>query len=493
MAFSYVESTGDGVQRVYSFRFTGDGYGYFRESDVHAYVAGVKTSFKFVTSNSIEFENPPALGAKVLIRRIMPKNKPYTDWSRGNDFSALNVNNSFLQQLYTQQELFDGFMTEGFRFNENLSIGMHKITDLAPGENPNDAVNLAQVQHYEGSAGDSADKAAASAAAAKISEDNAMASEVASGASKQAAAASERAAAESTKSSKVSEVNASASAGTAIRAAVDAQASKAAIESKESWATIHAERARVAANDSEASAVRSKSEADRAQRLADTVDQVAITGRLTSLEAEDVRIKQSVADLGTKVSQNERYVIDQTLGKNETAADSKRLAGKTPADLMSKFTAESTKTANTLVSAHEAKPDPHPQYATDTELSELSDSVQSAISIAQSKVATVNGVGPDASGNVDVNIPSVNYDSPQSSHLAIGAYALVRIGSGQMTAGAIVSGSNLYLAGFTSSSTVTCQHLSSVVNIGSWRSHGYAPGTFSSGNFGGVTLAQRIA
>ena len=55
-------------------------------------------------------------------------------------------------------------------------------------------------------------------------------------------------------------------------------------------------------------------------------------------------------------------------------------------------------------------PDPHPQYATDTELSalsqSLSDSVQSAISIAQSKVATVNGVGPDAGGNVTINLPS---------------------------------------------------------------------------------------
>ncbi|MCG9021518.1 hypothetical protein LH417_00880 [Laribacter hongkongensis] len=159
--------------------------------------------------------------------------------------------------------------------------------------------------------------------------------------------------------------------------------------------------------------------------------------------------------------------------------------------------AESAATASAPIDAHEAKPDPHPQYATDTELSALSQSlsgsVQSAISIAQSKVATVNGVGPDASGNVAVNIPGVNYDSPQSSHLAIGAYALVRIRSGQMTAGAIVSGSDLGLAGFTSSSTVTCQYLSSAVNIGSWRSHGYAPGTFSSGNFGGVTLAQRIA
>ncbi|MCG9025066.1 hypothetical protein LH462_10435 [Laribacter hongkongensis] len=72
--------------------------------------------------------------------------------------------------------------------------------------------------------------------------------------------------------------------------------------------------------------------------------------------------------------------------------------------------AESAATANVPIDAHEAKPDPHPQYATDTELSalsqSLSDSVQGAISIAQSKVATVNGVGPDAGGNVTINLPS---------------------------------------------------------------------------------------
>ncbi|MCG9079177.1 hypothetical protein [Laribacter hongkongensis] len=113
---------------------------------------------------------------------------------------------------------------------------------------------------------------------------------------------------------------------------------------------------------------------------------------------------------GKAVVEKINEVIEQSLGKDETAVDSERLAGKTPADLMSTFTAESTETANTLVSAHEAKPDPHPQYATDTELSALSQSlsgsVQSAISIAQSKVATVNGVGPDAGGNVAINLPS---------------------------------------------------------------------------------------
>lgn len=113
---------------------------------------------------------------------------------------------------------------------------------------------------------------------------------------------------------------------------------------------------------------------------------------------------------GKAVVEKINEVIEQSLGKDETAVDSERLAGKTPADLMSTFTAESTETANTLVSAHEAKPDPHPQYATDTELSALSQSlsgsVQSAISIAQSKVATVNGVGPDAGGNVTINLPS---------------------------------------------------------------------------------------
>ncbi|MCG9105250.1 hypothetical protein LH433_00560 [Laribacter hongkongensis] len=71
--------------------------------------------------------------------------------------------------------------------------------------------------------------------------------------------------------------------------------------------------------------------------------------------------------------------------------------------------AESAATANAPIDAHEVKPDPHPQYAMDTELSALSQSlsgsVQSAISIAQSKVATVNGLGPDAGGNVTLPVP----------------------------------------------------------------------------------------
>ena len=61
-------------------------------------------------------------------------------------------------------------------------------------------------------------------------------------------------------------------------------------------------------------------------------------------------------------------VIEQSLGKDETAVDSERLAGKTLADLMAAFTAESTETANTLVSAHETKPDPHPQLYSQTNL-----------------------------------------------------------------------------------------------------------------------------
>ncbi|MCG9106308.1 phage tail protein [Laribacter hongkongensis] len=60
------------------------------------------------------------------------------------------------------------------------------------------------------------------------------------------------------------------------------------------------------------------------------------------------------------------------------------------------------------ISDHVGQPDPHAQYATDEELSALSTSlneaVRNALAIARSKVATVNGVGPDPSGNVVIDV-----------------------------------------------------------------------------------------
>ncbi|ACO74739.1 hypothetical protein LHK_01755 [Laribacter hongkongensis HLHK9] len=177
---------------------------------------------------------------------------------------------------------------------------------------------------------------------------------------------------------------------------------------------------------------------------------------------------------GKSVVEKINEVIEQSLGKDETAVDSERLAGKTPADLMSAFTAESTETANTLVSAHEAKPDPHPQYATDTELSALSQSlsgsVQSAISIAQSKVATVNGVGPDAGGNVTLSMP------------ASGSARLVHSYTGNTTVDLYGNwGAGLYIIWTNNNGTASISvtpHNSETISLGSSTANTYGIGRY---------------
>ena len=144
MAFSSSEFTGDGTTRVFSFSFTGPGNGYIRQSDVHVFIGGVaQTGFTFPTANSIELATAPADGAFGLVRRIMPKEEPYSNFARGSNFSRIPVNNSFLQQLYTQHEVIDGYAVDAQQ--ENFDLGAHKIINLSNGTDPQDAVTKAQL------------------------------------------------------------------------------------------------------------------------------------------------------------------------------------------------------------------------------------------------------------------------------------------------------------------------------------------------------------
>lgn len=117
MAFSYTEHIGDGSTTAFSFGFTGPDKGYIRPSDLVVLVDGVEDpNFSLTSTNTLEMDVAPADGAIVRIRRVMPKGAPYTDFSRGNKFGEANLNNSFLQTLYTVHEFQDGWFPEGFRF-----------------------------------------------------------------------------------------------------------------------------------------------------------------------------------------------------------------------------------------------------------------------------------------------------------------------------------------------------------------------------------------
>ena len=143
MAFSYVKRSGNGTQKAFTFSFTGQDEGYFRDEDLVVVVDGELASFSLTSSNTLELSvAPPAGEDNVLIRRVMPKDVPYADFKRGNNFGQEVLNNSFLQLLYIVHESLDGFFPEGYtiqsaiRFIEDATIdgnlyvnGKAEVTD----------------------------------------------------------------------------------------------------------------------------------------------------------------------------------------------------------------------------------------------------------------------------------------------------------------------------------------------------------------------------
>ena len=143
MTFSYVKRSGNGTQKAFTFSFTGQDEGYFRDEDLVVVVDGALASFSLTSSNTLELSvAPPAGEDNVLIRRVMPKDVPYADFKRGNNFGQEVLNNSFLQLLYIVHESLDGFFPEGYtiqsaiRFIEDATIdgnlyvnGKAEVTD----------------------------------------------------------------------------------------------------------------------------------------------------------------------------------------------------------------------------------------------------------------------------------------------------------------------------------------------------------------------------
>lgn len=147
MNYTFDTNVGDGVTAAYPFSFAGQDTGYLRNSDIRVFVAGVPASFNIIPSdpNKVYLTVAPPVGAEVLIRRIMPKNIPYSDFSRSNPFSQDTLNNTNLQQLYIVQELLDGFLPDGFYMKQDVNMGGHKLINLGDGVNPGDSVNKGQL------------------------------------------------------------------------------------------------------------------------------------------------------------------------------------------------------------------------------------------------------------------------------------------------------------------------------------------------------------
>lgn len=133
MAFSYSEATGDGHTKVFPFSFSGNGKGYIREEDIHVYVDSVEV-FGFSLSGVSQIQllqaPPRSDSPNVMIRRIVPKDVPYADFTRGNNFGQDQLNNSALQQLYALHEFLDGFLPSGHYIKSDLNMKGHRLINL---------------------------------------------------------------------------------------------------------------------------------------------------------------------------------------------------------------------------------------------------------------------------------------------------------------------------------------------------------------------------
>lgn len=156
--YSYTLATGDGVADTFSFGFTGYGVGYLNPEDVHAFVGGkeVISSIDQSTPNRIRLTEVPKMGEVVMIRRIQPLDRVYSDFERGNVYNKDQINNSFLNQLYISHQFLDGFFDGGDNDDGdevatgNLNMRGFRIYNLARNTNdPHEAARMDRVMGVE--------------------------------------------------------------------------------------------------------------------------------------------------------------------------------------------------------------------------------------------------------------------------------------------------------------------------------------------------------
>ncbi|HDT3156452.1 TPA: hypothetical protein QHL90_004276 [Escherichia coli] len=154
MSYTFTEHTANGTQTTFPFRFAGRDKGYLRASDILVEVRNdgvwnTVSGWTLTGTNQITFNVPPAANTKLRIRRVVEKEEPYAEFDRGVTLDMKSLNNSFIHLLEVSQELLDGFYPDGYFVKQDVSWGGHKITDLADGTNPGDAVNKGQLDSID--------------------------------------------------------------------------------------------------------------------------------------------------------------------------------------------------------------------------------------------------------------------------------------------------------------------------------------------------------
>ena len=141
MATTEVFYNGDGTDVTFTIPFE-----YLEESDVKVSVGGVlktqDTDYTFSTLTEITFTTAPASGTNnVRIFRDTDINSLRNEFFAGSAIRAQDLNDDFLQTLYTVQEIEDQFVTQtNGSFDTNVDMNSNRITELGDPVDAQDAV-----------------------------------------------------------------------------------------------------------------------------------------------------------------------------------------------------------------------------------------------------------------------------------------------------------------------------------------------------------------
>lgn len=272
MAYSTQRSVSDGTLQLLMIEIE-----FFDKSEITAYFNNIPTTaYVWATDKSLRFTNPVPIGVEVLLRRSTDLSQPRHIFSQGAQFKDSTLDEDFKQILHIAQEAVEGANVGDIY--QTLNMHGNFIRNVADAVEPGDAMNLAQVQAWSGSALNQADRATAEA-------NRSAASAAASLASQNAASGSAAAALTSQNAS-------TASAQSSYDYAISSQAARNASQAARDLALQYRDAAGASAATATTQANRATTEADRAKTEADKLaNNNAFATTLESIIASQVRWK----------------------------------------------------------------------------------------------------------------------------------------------------------------------------------------------------------
>ena len=133
---------GDGSTTEFTFDFL-----YLEETDIKVSLDGVDTTeYVLANATTISLNTAPALNVQVRIYRETDSDTLKSTFFPGSAIRAQDLNDNFLQSIYTVQEVVDRYIDNtGAVFNNDVDMNGNKIINLANGTADGDAVNKAQL------------------------------------------------------------------------------------------------------------------------------------------------------------------------------------------------------------------------------------------------------------------------------------------------------------------------------------------------------------